>query len=404
MLSLGACSEQPSRPGDSANDEVADADEHAETQAWHTSDAAQEEDDEAGETAGDHGATPSLRTLESCSWQGQLIAPGQKVVSSGDIDADGTPELLLRRLGTGAYSSASITDGSVSELFSRQTGEAFAWVLRINDDEFADVVLSEGVGLEWSAGNASGSVSTFVPLDEPTGTYPGLITRVAEVSGSPHRVVVEGRVATLEGGVVTKYSDLLVSLPHLIGVAAFESGSFSLVAMSAYANLPSHELKIWSISSEGNALLLASLPVTAASTDLFFGDIDSDGRVDLIAGNDYGRPLNEDRPLLISRGDASGGFLPLDELVAVPWFNGYQRRITVVDANNDGFLDVVAWGETVDGWGTVLLTNDKSGYFVEPCVLGTDHKLGFAGDFNGDGFTDLAGNASDGSAWFFSSV
>ncbi|HKD18817.1 MAG TPA: FG-GAP-like repeat-containing protein [Thermoanaerobaculia bacterium] len=117
----------------------------------------------------------------------------------------------------------------------------------------------------------------------------------------------------------------------------------------------------------------AGLPKTGAITAAAAGDVDGDGRLDLVWVAD-GRAF-------VARNRGDGTFLPGEAV-------GSAASILLFDYDNDGFLDLFLANPA---GASVLLRNDGAGRF-SPAPVGTlpSAREAEAVDFDGDGDLDLA--------------
>lgn len=148
-------------------------------------------------------------------------------------------------------------------------------------------------------------------------------------------------------------------------------------------------------------------PVTVAAA----GDIDGDGRVDLVIAGDAGGEL----PVRVHLGRSAGGHLSFVPLAAAkaPTGDWAVTALALADLDGDGRVDILATTPgAADGVGLRFLRNGKSGFedLSErlPTSAGAPAAIA-AGDVNGDGAVDLvlvgAGQdrllLNDGSGHFF---
>ena len=139
-----------------------------------------------------------------------------------------------------------------------------------------------------------------------------------------------------------------------------------------YQNLGSFYFKDDTTSSP------ASWPAGSA---IAVGDLNNDLRADLVVAGEHDLKI------------ISGG---LDEQSTIP-LNGFKpKRILLTDYDNDGWLDVIAYGDGVRVWRNL----GKAGFADVTAALGLD-KIGpvdalAAADFDNDGDTDLILSTTNG--------
>ncbi|MEP5612329.1 MAG: VCBS repeat-containing protein, partial [Cyclobacteriaceae bacterium] len=140
----------------------------------------------------------------------------------------------------------------------------------------------------------------------------------------------------------------------------------------------------------------ARLPANTYTTqDLELGDIDGDGDMDIIEGNEtYNR-------ILINNGR---GFFADESTRRLPKVNDQTREIDLGDIDNDDDLDIICANVDFGGFGNPqnrLLLNDGAGNFTEatdklPKSSFRTVDIDFA-DLNNDGILDiLSGNRFNG--------
>jgi CSLREA domain-containing protein len=131
------------------------------------------------------------------------------------------------------------------------------------------------------------------------------------------------------------------------------------------------------------------------------GDLNGDGRLDLIAAGQHNTPPNPCR-LLIELQDGSGQFPTVNQEpmgAGEGLCNNTQESLAIGDVDADGDLDFVAQGTDNTSTGRLLLfKNDGSGTFTQqPDILSPGIVNGAValGDVNGDGRLDLAVSGHD---------
>ncbi|MFB2976907.1 FG-GAP-like repeat-containing protein [Microseira sp. BLCC-F43] len=151
-------------------------------------------------------------------------------------------------------------------------------------------------------------------------------------------------------------------------------------------------------NSQGISLLLGNgdgsfgeatnVSVRSIARFLVVGDFNNDGKSDFVA------PDFQNNLVQLGRGDGSFVLAPLKELIALH----PDAAIASGDFNEDGFLDLV----TVERSSARLLLGNGDGSFVNggEFVAGSYSKSVAVGDFNGDGHLDLATVTSFGGGGF----
>lgn len=108
------------------------------------------------------------------------------------------------------------------------------------------------------------------------------------------------------------------------------------------------------------------------------GDLNGDGKLDLVIGND-------NNSLLVSMGNGAGGFATA---VSYP-FGGENRVVELLDVNDDGWLDILSGNSFKTA--VVVRINDRMGGFSAVNAYTSEGRpLSFTiGDFDGDGRVDV---------------
>jgi VCBS repeat-containing protein len=119
-------------------------------------------------------------------------------------------------------------------------------------------------------------------------------------------------------------------------------------------------------------------PFTPAISSVALGDVDGDGRLDVVLAHQAAGKLG------ILLGDASGGLLSETTLDLA----GGPRRVALGDMNGDGRLDIVATTASA----VAVLLNDGNGAFALPNTVSFTNvspESVALGDYNNDGLLDV---------------
>lgn len=135
---------------------------------------------------------------------------------------------------------------------------------------------------------------------------------------------------------------------------------------------------------------------TGGYSDVHTGDLDNDGKMDIVAGSP-GNGASTPTGIHIYKGDGTGNFTEITAGSGLPT-TGRWRGIALADVNKDGKLDIGATSGYGSSFGIHTYTGDGTGKFADnstglPGNQDRDTDLVFA-DFNRDGNPDIAAGGS----------
>ncbi|MBI5362767.1 MAG: VCBS repeat-containing protein [Planctomycetes bacterium] len=334
----------------------------------------------------------------------------KSIAVNGDLDGDGFSDLLVgapdtdtgagvdagriavyRGTKDGLESVAHSLDGTVA---GAQFGASVAWAGDVNNDGYTDVIAgapSFGSGPQVLAGRAQlflGNASTTLGAAVWTFVGPDAGARFGSSVGSAGDVNGDG------------YLDVVVGAPGTHNGLSERGAAFVFHgSATGLANTPNVVL-------EGPAALNVHFGASVATA----GDVDRDGYSDVVVGApDYSGPEASEGRVYLFLGGSNGLVTPeawsADSNVPSAQL-GFSVS-TAGDVDSDGFADVIAGapgylGATLGG--KVFTYRGQSGPIPLASAgtfdLGTPGArfgavVAFAGDLNGDGFSDVAAGAPD---------
>jgi hypothetical protein len=147
-----------------------------------------------------------------------------------------------------------------------------------------------------------------------------------------------------------------------------------------YSNGGTGTVAVWLGNGDGTFQAPVTYGVGAGPDALAVGDVNGDGKLDLVAGNDTGSSVS----VLLGNGD--GTFKTQQPYTA----GSYPHWVALADVNGDKALDIIVANEGGNNVGVLL--NNGDGTFGKMATFPTNEEpySVAAADFNHDGNTDLA--------------
>jgi len=294
-------------------------------------------------------------------------------IAVGDLDGDGKPDLVVSMVNSPrlyAYLNTS-TPGNISfattpTAISASANEVDMVIADVNGDGLPDIAatrqdLNGGDGDAYIYTNAStpGNISfptrTNLPMASPV--YPGMIV-VADLDGDGMPDIA-----------CTEFNAGQVYLYHNTSTPG---GLFSFTAAPAVPTGP---------ASDSQGMFPGSFGLAAA-------DLDGDGKMDLVAGNQY------QSTLALLRNTSSTGNIQFTQEIATPPAVFLSGNIVINDLDGDGLPDVNLVAQSGSDSVYVYRNTSTAGHIgLAPYVNYLANSGAFwlaAADLDGDGLPDLS--------------
>ena len=333
-------------------------------------------------------------------------------LAAGDLDGDGKTDAVVANghaLDIFFQRNGSLADGKPIALEGAQSVIA----VDVDGDGKVDLVSSAGAGLVLLKGLGAGTFAPAMTVSPQRQTE----VEVADVTGDGRRDIVScnGAVALvfaqLAGGTFALPTQHSGDVPcESVALADVNGDGRTDVSIAGGGNRPRSRLDVFPQQANGT---VAETPVTYPTLDIpgsvKAGDMNGDGRADLVV-------LHESWMWVGVHAQAPDHTLDPERLTRVPYANGGSpQKMAIGDVNGDQRADIVLaddqhglvmlWGQpaapsttTSTAWlATTVATTPAAGalrpLFSAPQAYDLGGARGesvVAGDFNGDGRTDVA--------------
>ena len=316
-----------------------------------------------------------------------LISAGNEVIST-DINNDGHNDLVIAH-NTGLLILINNGQGSFSQSYTYDTDPGLGNIITsdLNNDTIPDIAAASGTGSD---------LHIFLGTGDGTFTYNGKLQNVPDLPSALDAADMDGDgetdllVTSVTGQNVTIFigngdGSFNESEPQTAPAASF---SMEVIAADFSGNgkmwiatpgLGDSKVHISKPFMSGLWIEDASYAVGAQPQSMAAADIDRDGDVDIVTGDQFGEGLS----VLLNNGDGSfADFTAITTGVEI-------GSLTLQDVNNDGSVDIIAG--SLSGNNIVLLLGAGDGTFTDLTVFdaGTDVNDIAVNDINGDGFPDI---------------
>jgi hypothetical protein len=336
-------------------------------------------------------ACPGTRHLTGTSPLPLAVGTSASDATQGDFNSDGVLDVVVVNYGSPTVtlllgnSDGTFRLGPPADLAG--SGPNSIAARDLNGDGKLDLVAGgyNIRGFNLLLGNGDG---TFGTPAEYSHSEASTDIVVADVNGDSYEDVLLGTVDTTTAAIFLNQGDGTFATPTTIGTSGGAQlalgdfdGDVDIAGVSNYTNA----LVIMLTAGTGAFTEDARLSATTLMPDIQAADLDGDGAIDLVIGQDES---GDGVTLRMGFGDGS-----FSDEVPVP-LGGFVAKVTIVDFDKDGHLDLV--GPRRYDSDITFARGNGDGTFepAETFTLGQNARKLVIDDFNADGILDVGGVTS----------